>query len=308
MQVSIIIPAYNSAATLPVVLSALERQTFSDFEVIVVDDASADQSSAVLASFSTKLNLKVITNPQNLGRSRSRQVGIEQSTGKVLILLDSDIEVLPEYLAVHLDLHGKLTNAVGIGAMRYPPALARKALARYYVRRGGTKLGPETTLPGRYFLSCLASLPRQLYQQIGGFDPSFQHYGGEDQEIGLRLQKAGAALRHLPQAVGFHHHLRSVSEMTREMTTYGRESIPLILKRHPEFSKELFLEDLTDPASSSSGVKWFRSLITAALLYHPLLQAASALENGWLPPPLLTYLIYSAYRRGYTAHLYALRY
>jgi len=209
--------------------------------------------------------------------------------------LDSDIETKPDYVEVHLKLHQQTSKAVGTGALRYPPYLAKKALARYYASRGGARLKPGEPLPGKAFVSCLASFPRSLYDEIGGFDHRFKVYGGEDLDLGLRFEKSGAAMTYLPDAIGYHHHLRSLREVMQTLHAYGAEGIPLVLDRHPEFAAQMKLDDL-----QSGSPDFWRDLITSPLLYYPAVFLAELLQNNWLPSPLLTYLIYCAYRGGFS--------
>jgi glycosyltransferase involved in cell wall biosynthesis len=298
MDVSIIIPAYNAASTIGLVLSALAHQDFPDFEVVVVDDSSEDDTTDIAAGFSDQLNLRLLRLSSNAGRAHARNCGVEESMGEIILLLDADIEVVPSYVSMHRDLYESELTVVGVGALKYPPPLARKAMGRYYSRRGAAQLDPGQPLPGRYFISGLASFRRSLFTRVGGFDEAFRFYG-EDQELGLRFQKVGAHLLHLPNAVGYHHHLRPFDEILATLDKYGFEGIPLVLERHPEFARDLRLEDLT----GNPPMSWFKGAIRRfavnPLFNAPLAAFVKYFESYPLPSPLLTYLIYSAYRRGY---------
>jgi glycosyltransferase involved in cell wall biosynthesis len=299
MKASVVIPAYNAAATLPLVLEALTRQDTSDFDVVVVDDASTDGTGRTAKAHGGGLDLLVLRCPENLGRAKARHFGIDNSQGEVLLLLDADIEPIPEYLATHLSLHAEHPRSVGVGRMRFPSELAGKALARYTMTRGAAKVAAGAALPGKYFISCLASFPRALYEESGGFDLSFRSWGGEDLELGLRFQKIGAHLVNLPGAVGYHHHLRPLPEMLQVLENYGRESIPRILELHPEFAAELYVDDLIASSNATTFTVGLRNLAASELIYHSLARLAGAFSSQWLPAPLLTYLFWAAYRMGY---------
>ena len=89
--VSVIIPMYNSAKFIPQTLESLLYQTMTDFEVVVVDDGSTDNSVAVVKSYASKLNLNVVSLPKNSGISSiPRNVGIQLARGKYVAFLDSD--------------------------------------------------------------------------------------------------------------------------------------------------------------------------------------------------------------------------
>jgi GT2 family glycosyltransferase len=300
MEASLVIPGCNSAKTLPLVLGSLNRQDFTDFEVVLVDDASSDDTSRIAQERRGGLDLKIIRHEENRGRAASRNDGIEQAQGRIILLLDSDVEVAPGYVSTHLALHRQQANAVGIGSVRYPDYLAGQALARYYVTRGASKIGPNRPLPGKYFLSGVASFPRPLFDQAGGFNLHF-HFYGEDLELGLRFAQLGAKLYYLPQAIGYHHHLRPFKEVLELLDRYGRESLPRLVELHPEFAVELYIDDLlTSPPVFQTKALW-RRLATAGVFFRPLAGLARALSAGPLPSPLLTYLFWAAYRRGFAA-------
>ncbi len=297
MKASVIIPAHDAAHTLPLVLKALSLQDESGFEVILVDDASEDNTERVARQHGGSLDLHIYRSAENLGRARARNLGVEKARGEIILLLDSDIETVPQYVSTHLALYRENAQASGVGSLRYPPHLARRALARYYSSRGAARLHPGEPFPGKYFISCLASFPRRIFEEVGGFDPGFRVYGGEDLELGLKLQKRDVHLQYLPQAVGYHHHLRELKEVMRTLEKYGESGLPLVLKLHPEFARELYLEELN--AEGRNLHRWWRDLLCTEFFYRPLLGIASLLQNNWLPAPLLTYLHYRAYRAGF---------
>ncbi|MBU1651256.1 glycosyltransferase, partial [bacterium] len=64
MKVCVIIPAYNAAETIGIVLTALRQQTFTDFDIILVDDASTDETAAIAETYQTQLNLRILKAPE----------------------------------------------------------------------------------------------------------------------------------------------------------------------------------------------------------------------------------------------------
>lgn len=300
MKTSIVIPAFNASGTLPLVLDALIQQDANNFEVIIVDDASTDNTSEIAEEYARKLELRVLRFDENAGRARARNAGIETSNGDVILLLDSDIEVISSYVSRHLELHSQVSRAVGIGSQKSPPHLAKEVLARYYASRGAARLKPGDPIPGRYFVSNLASFSRSLFDEVGGFNSDFRFYGGEDQELGLRFHKAGANLTYLSEAVGYHHHLRRLEDVVSALEEYGRHGVPLVLAKHPEFARELGLDDLTAPRKFGLSI---HQMITSRIIFSPLLKLATLLESTYLPSPLITYLIYRSYRYGFVRYL-----
>lgn len=90
-KVSIITPCYNSAKVLDKTFQAVTSQTFRDWEWLVVDDCSDDNTHAILQSWMKKdARIKVFQNEKNSGASPSRNLGIDNASGEYLAFLDSD--------------------------------------------------------------------------------------------------------------------------------------------------------------------------------------------------------------------------
>lgn len=100
--ISVIIPAYNESTYIDRLLEALTKQTYKDFEVIVSDAQSKDDTDKVVASFKEELDIKLVTAPPN-GPGFGRNRGADHARGKWLLFMDADVDVEdPEYLATLL--------------------------------------------------------------------------------------------------------------------------------------------------------------------------------------------------------------
>jgi len=95
--VSIIMPAWNTARTLPVAIKSVLSQTFTDFELVICDDASQDETLQVLASFSDT-RLRVVRNDVNLGEGGARDRAIDEARGQWIAVLDADDAWVPDRL------------------------------------------------------------------------------------------------------------------------------------------------------------------------------------------------------------------
>ena len=104
MKISVVIPTYNSAATIGNAIASCQDQTYPAHEIIVVDDASTDNTSTLLSSFE---HIKFITQPYNQGPSATRNKGWDEATGDIIAFLDSDDEWHPKKLEVINDLFSK---------------------------------------------------------------------------------------------------------------------------------------------------------------------------------------------------------
>lgn len=101
MKATLIIPCWNSAATLPRVLECVRAQAFADFEAIFVDDGSTDDTAAILAAAAATslVRVRVITLPSNRGVSAARNAGLDAARGEFVFFADPDDTFSPEMLA-----------------------------------------------------------------------------------------------------------------------------------------------------------------------------------------------------------------
>src|SRR4030042_1588084 len=111
--VSVIIPTYNRAHLLNRAIKSILVQTFGDFEIIIVDDASTDNTERIVKSIDDK-RILYIRHENNKGGSAARNTGIRQARGKYIAFLDSDDEWLPEKLEKQLKVFERSTNSVGL--------------------------------------------------------------------------------------------------------------------------------------------------------------------------------------------------
>lgn len=89
--VSVIIPCYNDCKTLPLVIEQLNRQTYKNFEVIIVDDGSNEDVLAVVSTVKTNFGVIFIRQSKNHGSAYTRNTGIQKANGQILLFVDADI-------------------------------------------------------------------------------------------------------------------------------------------------------------------------------------------------------------------------
>lgn len=90
IQVTIIIPTYNRAALLPKTINSVLNQTYNDFELLILDDASTDDTKEIIAPFLKDKRIRFITHHQNIGIAANRNYGITHARGAYIAMLDSD--------------------------------------------------------------------------------------------------------------------------------------------------------------------------------------------------------------------------
>lgn len=185
--VSVIIPTYNRAHFIGEAISSVLSQTYPDFEIIVIDDGSSDETEKVVGGFSDPrvVYLKQV----NLGRSRARNSGFLLARGRYIAFLDSDDLYLPEKLAIqvaYLDRHPDV-------GMVYTSAFcidyAGEALRDNYVASVSGRIYKSIA----FFRPVTITLPtvmarRELFDEVGVFDEEMHRF--EDTDMWRRISKA----------------------------------------------------------------------------------------------------------------------
>lgn len=189
---SVVIPAYNSVETLAPLLRSLERQTFTDFETIVVDDASEDGTEEMVTQFT----LTYERLEENCGPAAARNRGAELAKGEWLIFTDSDTEFMPGTVG-ELDrfVTGKTTDAL-VGSYSGRPANAGfvpryKALWEYATIDLVSASDEEGFHPQETWAPRPGMVRKTAFEAVGGFDVRFRGADLEDTEFGYRLVEAG---------------------------------------------------------------------------------------------------------------------
>jgi glycosyltransferase involved in cell wall biosynthesis len=187
MRVSIITPFYNRERQLSNCIKSVLAQTHQDFEFLLVDDCSTDNSSNVVRSFSDD-RIRLLKMPVNSGAAAARNVGITASTGSVISFLDSDDAYEPNFLEQSVQKIQTSSPDVGLiwTGLRY----IRNESNSDKVSEAMWK--PETSDPYRLFLSNLRigtnsgiSIRKEVFNQVGLFDETLP--AAEDTDLFLRI-------------------------------------------------------------------------------------------------------------------------
>jgi serine acetyltransferase/GT2 family glycosyltransferase len=194
-SVSVVIATYDRPELLRRLLVQLDAQTLDagSYEVIAVDDGSKVDVREALRDLETRYALR-IERQANAGAAVARQRGVDLARGEVIVVVDDDMQVGPGFLANHLAKHTD-DRTVVLGRLRPDAKLAEMPLfERFYARVLADKAEQYAAgtleVRGHDVYTGNVSFPRELFLRAGGFDPEFRAL--EDEELGIRLEKAGA--------------------------------------------------------------------------------------------------------------------
>jgi glycosyltransferase involved in cell wall biosynthesis len=207
MRLAVVVATYNRPDGLTSLLSDLSAQQLSAarFEVVVVDDGSSPAARASIEKLTLPYGVKLIEQ-ENSGQAVARDVGIRASTADVIVIVDDDMRVSPEFLREHLELH-EAGHRLVLGEIRSAPELGQMPLfERFHARSHATYLaGVRRGEPVHGDAVCTGnvSLRREDYLSIGGFDASLPC--SEDRDLGIRLERFGAQPTYSERAFTVHH-------------------------------------------------------------------------------------------------------
>jgi len=216
-SVSVIIPAYNRAHLIGEALESVLAQTYRDYEVIVVDDGSHDETWRVVRSYSHRFGGRLFyVFQQNQGLSGARNTGCRFASGRWLAFLDSDDLWKPEKLTLQvpliesdptIGLVSSMAEVVDAGGavLRIKPARPPGNTLEEMITRG--------TAPPSTFL-----VRREAIAEVGYFDPLIKR-GLEDLDLGFRLAAKGWKLVCLEQAL-IHYRLHDTNLSAEPVGTY----------------------------------------------------------------------------------------
>ena len=126
--VSIIMPAHNAASTIRESIDSVLAQSYPHWELIIINDASSDQTAQIIQSYAQKNeNLHIYTNPANQGASETRNIGIRHAQGEYLALLDSDDLWHPEKLIQQINFMQENNATLSFTATSYLTATGERS-------------------------------------------------------------------------------------------------------------------------------------------------------------------------------------
>lgn len=194
-EMSVIMPVYNAAATLDQTLHSLLHQDFENFEIVIVDDGSRDDSFQKLMAYAARDARIRLIGQTNRGVSCARNLAVELSNAPLLAFIDADDIWAPDKLRRHLALHRAMPDlAASYAKIGFLPQDANNlAACRTISSLTGQPLALIDVL-GENPVCTMSNLclRRDWFDQAGGFDPELSY--AEDQDFLAQLLRRGAQI------------------------------------------------------------------------------------------------------------------
>jgi glycosyltransferase involved in cell wall biosynthesis len=226
-------------------LGALARQRVpaAEYEVIVVVDGSDDGSYEAAATFAAPFTLHVLWQ-SNRGRAAACNAGAAIACGELLVLLDDDMEAMPDLLLAHARAHPGGTRRAVMGAAPIAVEDGAPCPVTFIGHKFNQHLEHLAALEGcftlRDFYSGNLSIRHDVFDEVGGFDEAFTVYGNEDLDLSIRLRAAGVELAYCAQAVARQSYDKDFVALARDNMSKGRTAV-LLARKHPSAAAELKL-------------------------------------------------------------------
>jgi len=313
LRVSVVIPAFNRCAVTRLCLEALGAQDLApeEYEVIVVDDASIDDTPEVVRSFQERAKCSVthIRHTINQGRSVTRNDGVLQAKADVVVMLDNDNIAAPNMLRAHLLRHetAEPEHIAVVGNAHYSASsinssnFGRYLQSRYLGSRAHDhRINPENLSP-QYLAGLNHSCRRMDLITVGLYNTGLGGYGYEDSYLGYSLQQAGIRIVFAEDARSEHVEDLSIGRYKRKILEASAGAARTLMNNIPGYFRgsRVALLEPTRLRNDSIGVLfakvgtrlalnpvttmlleiWVRTTDRVSFLYLPWV--CHALVGGW---------------------------
>jgi len=237
--ISIIIPAKNSQQTLKRCLDSISNLNYRDYEVIVINDGSTDETGRILSGCH---GIKIVTTA-GIGPSRARNMAVAFARGAFIAFTDADCIVDKGWLDKLIEGFDYEPEAAGCGGRQELPEdasdfqkkvflLMRKiGFVTDYMRRGENKIVGVS-----HNASCCVMYKKDVFLKAGGFLEDL--WPGEDVELDYKLKNSGYKLVFNPQAVVFHYRVGNPENFLKMMARYGWAQ-GVLVRRHKKIFRTI---------------------------------------------------------------------
>lgn len=231
-KISVIITCFNDGVYLEEAIASVQNSTFTDWEIIIVDDCSTDPATKILIDKLANESFSVVKCSKNGGVGNARNLGIEKARGTYILTLDADDRILKNYLEKAYSVLEKNKNA---------------DVVYCNVKRFGDtdtiRIAPDfsfpTLLAGNYISSC-SMFRKSSWQKCKGYDTKMPNY--EDWELWISIAEQGKQFIHINEVL-FEYRARAGSKVSKTKAPAHRaEVVKYVCNKH----KESYQQHLTE--------------------------------------------------------------
>ncbi|MGA6970284.1 MAG: glycosyltransferase [Candidatus Binatus sp.] len=274
-KASVVVAAYNAAATLGQCLASIRELNYPDYEMILVDDGSTDTTSEIAG----QAGVRTIRVEHN-GLAAARNAGVAAASGEVVAFIDADARADRDWLYHLIETIGRRDAAAAAGPNFAPDAQSARAAAMAAapglpreVRAGDDRLAQ--------LCGCNMAITKAALLKAGGFDPMFTA-AGDDVDLSWRLAALDETLAYAPGAVVIHERRATLAAYLRQQRGYGVGE-GLLFRKYPLRT--------ADQDGIYAGPSWIGSLFGGARVYYGefgrgLFQTVYSAGNSYLDLPL----------------------
>ena len=219
---------HNAEKTIVQTLKELENQTRKDFQVVIVDDGSTDNSSKLVTDFKNQSELTVkLIHQKNSGPAKARNLGVKHSEGSIIIFLDSDC-IPPENWVE--EMVRPLSESIVGCTCGYRVENRESLIARYVdyeiARRHKKLINNKIDTIGSYSASFL----RSVFIEAGGFDIAYLDANAEDFDLSFKIGRMGYGLKFTDKTSVYHYHPDSLRKYLKQQYSRGYWRVKLYLR------------------------------------------------------------------------------
>jgi len=227
-KVSVIVCSYNGAKTLDRCLESLSEIDYPDYEIVLVDDGSKDNTPEIAAKHPKIVYIR----QENKGLSVARNVGGYAAKGEILAYTDSDCMADPDWLyyLVHTLTSG---DYAGVGGPNISPPAEDWIQACVSAAPGGPSHVLLTDVVAEHIPGCNMAFHKWAFEKVGGFDPEYRK-AGDDVDFCWRLQTEGQVIAFSPAAIVWHYRRFTLQAFRKQQEGYG-EAESLLRFKHLVF-------------------------------------------------------------------------
>jgi glycosyltransferase involved in cell wall biosynthesis len=239
LKTSIIIITYNGSKKIARLLHSISMLREKDFEVIVVNDGSTDDTEETIRNLQLKFAYRIVSQ-ENRGRAAAKNRGAQESAGELLWFIDDDMRVMPHTLDAHQTHHRTHPGSVCVGTQEEDEAYMTTDIQRYkcHISRSWKLQIESASNPlnagNLYMTSANVSMPKNVFSRLQGFDERLRD--AEDLDLVYRAFQNDVPVYYNNAATGFHLDLITCRSYIIRNRQY-MEGYEVLRKMKPDYMK-----------------------------------------------------------------------